>query len=254
MMLTEVDLARLCDAVYDEEFDHEVYRAFDAVYPIISRDAEAVCLMLDGTMFVCIRGTEIKSVRDLMTVSRSVFKRKYFEGKVHAGFLSYAEAILTDVSLLVAFHKPEQIVLCGHSLGGAVALLLSLQMKRFTDNLKVFTIGCPKVGDRKFVDYLYEQVGEGLNVYALKSDLIPMLPPSFWPFGYRRVPGEVILNTDRLYSLSILEVLSKFFGGLFSGSGMSLKFTAGVLLRKLGFGMLADHSRETYRKELEKKV
>jgi len=83
---------------------------------------------------------------------------------------------ISTIDEIETFNEKHNIVITGHSMGGAVAtlvgcLLLDLGIKK--ENLKIYNFGTPPIADKKFVEY-YE--GK-LNIYRVvnEQDLIPKL-------------------------------------------------------------------------------
>ncbi|GAB4184873.1 MAG: hypothetical protein Fur006_22720 [Coleofasciculaceae cyanobacterium] len=84
--------------------------------------------------------------------------------------------------------KPVEVYVTGHSLGGGLAHLCALALRRcfgsvVDSNLasKVYTFGGPKLGNQHFANYYNEQVGEGLS-YRVENLLdqgphLPLPPP-----------------------------------------------------------------------------
>jgi Lipase (class 3) len=77
-----------------------------------------------------------------------------------------------------------EVYVAGHSLGGALANLCALSLKRRFGSseecalrVKVYTFGAVKVGNQNFVEYYNEQLGEGYS-YRVENqlDLIPLFP------------------------------------------------------------------------------
>jgi predicted lipase len=104
--------------------------------------------------------------------------------KVHTGFLTAYESIRKPVLqyLYVAREKCKncKIVVTGHSLGGALAVLAALDFTlKGIKVSSVFTFGCPRVGDPVFAHWWDSRVAPG-NAYRFvhRSDLVPHLPPS----------------------------------------------------------------------------
>ncbi|GAA5795377.1 lipase prepro protein [Helicostylum pulchrum] len=110
--------------------------------------------------------------------------------KIHSGFYdSYKENLDQYFSLVqeqLTEHPDYNIVISGHSLGGAQALLAGLNLyqrdERVTpDNLKIYTVGGPRVGNPEFAHYV-----SSTNIPFFRSvgrrDIVPHLPPQI--LGY----------------------------------------------------------------------
>ncbi|MDC7816773.1 MULTISPECIES: lipase family protein [Pseudomonas] len=77
------------------------------------------------------------------------------EGKVHHGFYDAYQALKEFIqSYLDQFYSGQKVIICGHSLGGAIALLLAEALRRDSDNdydVLLYTYGAPRAGDADFV-------------------------------------------------------------------------------------------------------
>ena len=86
---------------------------------------------------------------------------------------------------LEAVAEPVEVYVTGHSLGGGLANLCALALRRYFGSVvgsnlvtKVYTFGGVKVGNQNFANYYDEQIGEGLS-YRVENllDIAPMIPP-----------------------------------------------------------------------------
>jgi len=92
---------------------------------------------------------------------------------LHQGFASAARAIYQDVKPYLADDMPIQTT--GHSLGGAIAVILSMYLTQDDYNLsQIITFGQPKVtnvaGAEKFSDLPLIRV-------VTAKDIVPLVPP-----------------------------------------------------------------------------
>lgn len=75
-------------------------------------------------------------------------------GKAHEGFYQAYRAMQNFVLLyLDQFFAGQRIIICGHSLGGAIALLLAEGLRRtpaVTYNILLYTYGAPRAADSEF--------------------------------------------------------------------------------------------------------
>ncbi|KAK1726686.1 hypothetical protein CaCOL14_002484 [Colletotrichum acutatum] len=140
-------------------------------------------------------------------------KRKCKDCTVHMGFLtSWRQArrlVIPEVKKLREQYPDYPIHLVGHSLGGAVAMLASLELKISFgwDNVKVTTFGEPKVGNQGLVDYVDEVFGlrdekdEDISKRTYRrvthaDDPVPLLPLTEW--GYKPHAGEFYIAKAEL--------------------------------------------------------
>lgn len=75
-------------------------------------------------------------------------------GKAHEGFYQAYRAMRNFVlQYLDQFFTGQRIIICGHSLGGAIALLLAEGLRRTPDstyNILLYTYGAPRAADAEF--------------------------------------------------------------------------------------------------------
>ena len=96
-------------------------------------------------------------------------------------------------------HPVTSVTICGHSLGGALATLLALDVAAntvFTDPA-VYSYGSPRTGDSLFAS-TYDQVVSNSYRIANRLDIVPALPP---PIDYEHVLNPYELNPIRLTPL-----------------------------------------------------
>lgn len=97
-------------------------------------------------------------------------------GKAHKGFYEAYKALSEFVQVyLQQFRTNQKVIVCGHSLGGAIATLLAEALRRDTKKYDVllYTYGSPRAGDADFV-----KGAEGLAHHRMvnNNDPIPSVP------------------------------------------------------------------------------
>ncbi|KAK0452444.1 alpha/beta-hydrolase [Armillaria borealis] len=134
-----------------------------------------------------------------------VIKHRHRSGRgvIHSGFWSLYKGVRDCVYAGIAKgfreHDVKELVITGHSMGGAVSYLLMIDALTQKINippdvrLKLASFGAPRVGDASFVKYWRELVSKHREVYGESSmvelcvkaynDGVPSLPPL--AFGYR---------------------------------------------------------------------
>ena len=120
---------------------------------------------------------------------------------IHKGFSDFAKAVYDDIIPRIDVKK--KLVVCGHSLGGAAAVILALMLR--VDEFpvrKVFAFGQPKFTDLEGTDAYND-----LDVIRIinEGDIIPQLPPDGLDARdqqFRHLGREVILLDGRYYSLN----------------------------------------------------
>lgn len=178
----------------------------DRFYAHSATDTQAYAVKReDGTLFIAFRGTEGR--RDWRTNLRSWMTRAPGGlGWVHSGFLAawrgirdvmYPE-IVSGVGPS-AIGKISNVVVCGHSLGGALATLAALDLSRTcgADRVTCVTFGSPRVGGRSFCKAFAQAVRDGKILsarYAIHADPVPRVPSVV--MAYRHVAGGVTLDRN----------------------------------------------------------
>ncbi|OBJ19755.1 lipase family protein [Mycobacterium colombiense] len=97
----------------------------------------------------------------------------------------------------LTFPQPVgSVTICGHSLGGALATLLALDVAANTafTSPAVYTYGSPRTGDSLFAA-TFDQVVKNSWRVANRLDIVPALPP---PLAYEHVLNPVELIPVRL--------------------------------------------------------
>ena len=157
---------------------------------------------IEKTQVIAVRGTS-NIENAIVDIALELTTDKYTGIRLHNGFSQTAQAIYAEIKPKIK--TDYAISTTGHSLGGAVALILAMYLDN--DNYKVdqiVTFGQPKVtniaGANKF---------QHLNITRVVTpkDLVPLVPP-FDPVDINNLdiywhPGkEVILLADNTYAIT----------------------------------------------------
>ncbi len=113
---------------------------------------------------------------------------------VHHGFKEYADAVLSNgiLDFLVEHinnHPDEKIYITGHSLGGAVSMMVAVKLHDAganMQNVKVLTFGAPAVGNKNFAEAYKDKIN--LTRVVMDKDIVDV---SLDIFGYTHF-GEVV--------------------------------------------------------------
>jgi predicted lipase len=116
--------------------------------------------------------------------------------QVHQGFANEqaqtAQTILAAVLTLLNQHSASSVVVAGHSLGAALALLDSVYLPLHVPAgtvVSAFMYGLPRVGNADFANYVDATHNGNLTHINNKKDPIPIVPGKF--LGYVHPSGEV---------------------------------------------------------------
>ena len=126
-----------------------------------------------GMAIVAFRGTV--SIGNFLTDAEAALVRHgLFPGLVHYGFCRAVDAVYPAVrSMLSSYPRDWRIWVTGHSLGGAMASLVSHRLASDGFPVRaVYTFGSPRAGDRKFRDAYRLPNYRFVN----DNDLVPHLP------------------------------------------------------------------------------
>lgn len=136
----------------------------------------------DSTIIITFRGTQTEHewLADFQ-IQKTLFPYVKETCYVHEGifniYQSCRNSILTQINNLSPI---KEVIITGHSLGGALSTILTLDIIRSTKftNVSHCSFASPKVGDINFAKLFKNSVSNSLrfvNIY----DIIPLLPPSF---------------------------------------------------------------------------
>jgi pimeloyl-ACP methyl ester carboxylesterase len=107
--------------------------------------------------------------------------------------------VVNALAKLAFPHPVASVTICGHSLGGALATLLALDVAANTAFTApaVYTYASPRTGDSLFAS-TYDQVVSNSYRIANRLDIVTALPP---PIDYQHVLSPYELNPVRLTPL-----------------------------------------------------
>ncbi|MFI8741030.1 lipase family protein [Stutzerimonas zhaodongensis] len=160
----------------------------------------------DKVVLISVRGTQ----EILADASRDADARQVpfedGEGQAHRGFYGGYKAAKPFVErYLNAFYTGEQtLVICGHSLGGAVALLLAEWLRRKPTKPKVilYTYGAPRAGDAAFV-----KAAQPLTHHRIvnHNDPVPAVPLPWMDAEWKlALPGTALLFSSPVSGIALL--------------------------------------------------
>ncbi|KAI9433464.1 alpha/beta-hydrolase [Lactarius indigo] len=155
------------------------------------------------SIVVAHQGTDPTKLHSILNVVR-VFQEglnttlfpKAGDVKVHEGFACTqgrtADTILSTVKLGLQNTMFRNVLVTGHSLGAAVAILDALMLRQHLDptiSISTIVFAPPRGGDQAFADLIDSELGSKYTYVTHGNDPVPNLPPRF--IGYRHSAGEV---------------------------------------------------------------
>lgn len=179
---------------YDEEhaskFAAEIglpeYRFFD-------RDgAQAYMFWNDVDCVVACRGTEPNEWNDIKADANAVSVLTETFGRVHKGFKQEVDDLWPMLEDALV-QNSRTLWFTGHSLGGAMATICAGRC--YLSEIEsmpraLFTYGSPRVGDKRFINFVELDHSRWVN----NNDLVTRVPPAW--MGYRHGGDEWYLNRN----------------------------------------------------------
>eukprot|EP00455_Lapot_gusevi_P016434 TRINITY_DN1846_c0_g3_i6.p1 TRINITY_DN1846_c0_g3~~TRINITY_DN1846_c0_g3_i6.p1 ORF type:complete len:285 (+),score=60.76 TRINITY_DN1846_c0_g3_i6:136-990(+) len=154
---------------------------------------------------VAFKGTDPKSLKNVITDLNFFKTDTPFDGLpgayVHGGFMKAYKAhkpiIMSTIVSLVQQYPGYSIVITGHSLGGAQAILCILDLihNEGYSNIVAYTYGSPRVGNPTFASFFNQIVPVHYRV-THSHDIVPHLPPRNLNFHH---PGREVWQIDDSY-------------------------------------------------------
>lgn len=158
-------------------------------------DTQAYISHDDRMILIGVRGTQELRPDLLRDIDAAQVPYKEGVGQAHRGFYDAFLAVKHFVEpYLFNFFTNQKIVVCGHSLGGAIALLLAEWIRRderLQAEVLLYTYGAPRAGDQAFVEGASALVHHRIVNH---NDPIPSVPTTWMDTDNRLlIPGTVAL-------------------------------------------------------------
>uniref|UniRef100_J3LCW2 Fungal lipase-type domain-containing protein n=1 Tax=Oryza brachyantha TaxID=4533 RepID=J3LCW2_ORYBR len=162
----------------------------------------------------CVQNDDQMGEENLGTSYREKSKQlRKSKPAAHRGFLARAKGIPALELYKLAQKKNRKLVLCGHSLGGAVAALATLAILRVLASsspskepnrlqVKCITFSQPPVGNAALRDYVHRRGWQDyFKSYCIPEDLVPrILSPAYFHHYNAQIPEASIVNNTNVKS------------------------------------------------------
>ena len=158
------NIAALCRDVY-QHTPVSVTMGVTGIHDIRFESDYGCAYVTGGTVYVAIRGSD--DWQDWRSNFRLLGRDNWYGIAVHRGFGHAARGLEGQVLDLISLHSGKRIVFCGHSRGGAIALLLAIAAEQHfpTTVVQCVTFGQPRVStetqirERFYGEYIRVQNG-----------------------------------------------------------------------------------------------
>lgn len=196
--------ARLSQEIYEDSLPL-LRDKLAFVYPfhqvdiIMNDGCEVVCLASEGNVMIAFRGSEFDTRNDFLANLDVMRDPDYLldDVQVHGGYLQEVASVWPRiVQFIERYAKAEyaQVVVTGHSLGGALALLCSARIRRVYDLLPVvcYTFGAPMLGGSTFAEFFAKNRMVHYR-FVNNNDMVPTLKTLRF-LGYEHVGTKLYFN------------------------------------------------------------
>ena len=175
----------------------------DELIGTILEDKDKIVIVFRGTLSIYDVFVDLKQkligIQDLdPKINKNV--------KIHFGFYNYIkrilETILLKIDVLVKKNKTNHIFIAGHSLGAALATLITYIVSKRYPSIYIYNydLASPRVGNQSFVDDYNSQ--KNITTFSIMNlfDSIPNLPSLDKKFEHiqclGKVDGKIIFNSN----------------------------------------------------------
>jgi predicted lipase len=165
-------ITQICDLCYkDPPIIKEKYN-----YIVISSpnsDVECYIFIIENNLYICFRARSY--ILDIKTDLNISFNENTFnipKCNVHAGFFNQFLSIKKSLYEIIQIHNNvNEIILCGHCLGGGLATIAAFDIAHFFKNKKLscFTLGSPRVGNKVFTSKFNQLIPESYRIGNLND-------------------------------------------------------------------------------------
>ncbi|WHS60271.1 lipase family protein [Pseudomonas sp. G2-4] len=163
----------------DQEHPAKIHFLDDRKLGVRGTDTQAFITHNDELILIAVRGTSEMIPDSLRDADALQVPFEEGAGQVHRGFYGAAKkAVAFATGYLDKFYTGQKLLICGHSLGGAVALLLSEMLRRRPEGyvIQLYTYGAPRAADATFIENAKPLVHYRMVNH---NDPIPSVPGSW---------------------------------------------------------------------------
>ncbi|NOS70072.1 MAG: lipase family protein [Verrucomicrobia bacterium] len=192
-MMPDLNIAKVC-----LRFSHRAYNDVTIDEPSTGTQVLIGGLLDDpGALVIAFRGT--RGIRDMITDAKFLVKTEWASesgssnARLHRGFSEAWWSVAGHV--LQRASEAKRIFVCGHSLGGAVALPCALYLAQHGLPVEaVHVFGCPRTGNGAWRNLYNSNLHSVTLRWEAQGDPIPYSPP--WINGYRHAGRAAYLSNS----------------------------------------------------------
>lgn len=133
---------------------------------------------------------------DLVNLNSTRFPGADANIRVHDGFQKTfertADDVLSRVQAALVSKGAKKVLVTGHSLGAAVAMMDAVMLKKYVNasvEIKATLFGLPRGGNVAWANFIDATLSNTMTYISNQNDPVPTLPPQF--LGYQQPAGEV---------------------------------------------------------------
>lgn len=175
----DVDLILKCAELSNKAYNDTQPEDFE-LSPVAFIDEKCWIFIGQDTLYIVFRGTDSMSdmMNNLNFCSEPISKEMpYF---VHRGYKAYYKTVKQHIINYVSMQADrfKRVIVTGHSLGGASAVLSTLDIVHYIPDIVCVTFGTPPIASRDYSEYQEKKVPHTYRVINAE-DWAPRLPVPF---------------------------------------------------------------------------
>jgi len=218
--------AKMCRICYSRLTKFNITRnkmlnIYDDYIYIIEPKTKSACYIFynNKKIDICFKGT---STFNDICFNLDIYPRIFINDsiRIHNGFLkkylSMKNNIIKNINLILKNNKNKikEISFNGHSSGGAIANIASLDMSYIYDNIniKCMTFGAPRVGNLDFINAYNSKIKNSLRIVN-QNDIITYVP---LPIMYIHNHKALIINSNKNNTIQMHWKIINYFKYLHS--------------------------------------
>ncbi|EPQ58491.1 alpha/beta-hydrolase [Gloeophyllum trabeum ATCC 11539] len=136
-------------------------------------------------------------------LNSTLFPKAPTEASLHAGFYETfdrtAQSVLSTVSAGLKSKGADNVLIVGHSLGAAIAVLDGMMLKTMLPaNVPVQTrvFGLPRMGNSEWASFVDDTISDAFTFVTNNQDPVPQVPPTI--LGFKHPSHEVHIQSGNV--------------------------------------------------------